>query len=127
MIEDTPAAIPGDLRGVSVGTASPAAGRGVARQAAEVPGRAGVAALAALLAFVVGWWTVALLVVTIGWTIWRLTETGAPSAKDQPERELEPDTAWSLEQRFAMLLVVVGLLLTLVTEFAFIRDTLATG
>ena len=82
-----------------------------------------VAGLAALMAFAIGWWTVALLVVTIGWSVWRLTEAGAPEAKDQPGPGLEADTAGALERRFAILLVVVGLLLTLVTEFAFIRDT----
>jgi YYY domain-containing protein len=79
--------------------------------------------LAALTAFLIGWWTTALLVVTIGWTIWRLTETGAPKSGDQPDGELEVGAAGALAPRFAMLLVVVGLLLTLVTEFAFIRDT----
>jgi YYY domain-containing protein len=83
---------------------------------------AGVA-LAALLAFAIGWWMVALLVVIIAWTIWRLMEPGAPEDVSQPERGLENGAAGALAPRFAMLLVVVGLLLTLVTEFAFIRDT----
>jgi YYY domain-containing protein len=82
-----------------------------------------VAYVAALMAFGFGWWTVAFLVVTIAWTVWRLLETGAPKGEAQLDQVVEAGASGSLERRFAMLLVLAGLLLTLVTEFAFIRDT----
>jgi uncharacterized membrane protein len=61
--------------------------------------------------------------VTIAWTVWRLLETGAPKGEAQLDQVVEAGASGSLERRFAMLLVLAGLLLTLVTEFAFIRDT----
>lgn len=77
--------------------------------------------LVAFIAAVLGWWTVALLVVLIGLSAWRLTEPAAA----EPLSEDQPDVVGvaTLAERFVLVLTLVGLLLTLVTEFAFIRDT----
>jgi YYY domain-containing protein len=80
-------------------------------------------ALVALASSVIGWWTTALLVMIIGWTLWRLTEFNEPMAKDRSDAGLKANADGSLERRFAMLLLLVGLLLTLATEFVFIRDS----
>jgi YYY domain-containing protein len=89
----------------------------------KVIGALAAIGLPALAAFAIGWWTVSFLLLLIGWIAWRLAESRAPNGDDSTNPVRGADAAGSLAPRFALLLAAVGLLLTLVTEFAFIRDT----
>lgn len=87
-----------------------------------------------MLAFlIIGWWTAGLIIGLVGLVTWGLLiEETAPERSDMPlERAAVPapspvTSRLTEEDRFALLLVAVGLLLTLFTEFAFIKDSFGT-
>ncbi len=64
------------------------------------------------------WWTVVVLLVLVLFAVLRMSEPA-----DKQALATDGARGEQLARRFALTLVTVGLLLTLVTEFAFIRDT----
>jgi len=90
----------------------------------------GLLSLGVLAFLSIGWWMVGLIVGMVGLVGWGLLAPeeakGSGRSGGSAHPELPATDGLAAEERFVLLLIVVGLLLTLFTEFAFIKDSFGT-
>jgi YYY domain-containing protein len=84
----------------------------------------GLAGVAMIVCVALGWWTAAVLALLVGGLV-ALLVWGTARQAEHPSPDV-PGSGLDAATQFALLIAAMGLLLTLSTEFVFLRDTFGT-